>query len=604
MMRTVLCACVAFGLWGSAAQGQFSTSSPVKPIEAPTPGPITWAHIELKGDYPEGPQLPGLFGDVREGLSDALARLERAAKDDDVSGIILRINDPTLGWGKLHEFRRAIHDVRQRGKKVYAVLDSASASHYLLATNCDEIIMPESGTLLLYGMRAEVSFYKNLLDLLEVKADMLRVGAYKSGVEPYTRSEMSPQFREELEGLLDDYYRQIVDAISEGRGLDRDQVTAAIDAGPYTAAEAKQRGLIDRVAYEDEIEKLVGQEHVGLKTNIARRYGKKKLDTDFSGFAGFMKFLNLMMGTETGGSYSSKPKIAVIHAQGMIMSGRSQSGSLFGGDILGSDTLVKAIRKAKDDAQVKAIVLRVDSPGGSALASDLIWRALDQVDKPVVVSMGDVAASGGYYISAGADCIFAEPGTLTGSIGVFGGKLALKGLYEKVGITTSVVSRGKNSGLMSTLDGFNDSEREAMTKMLQDVYDRFTRKAAQGRHMALENLLKLAGGRVYTGAMAKKVGLVDRIGTLDDAVAHARQLAGLKPDDDVERMLLPKPVSPFEQLFGPLEPDAQARAQSSTEAVAGMLSPDVAEHLQAAQLLNLLAREPALTVMPFRIRVK
>jgi len=235
-----------------------------------------------------------------------------------------------------------------------------------------------------------------------------------------------------------------------------------------------------------------------------------------------------------------------------------------------------------------------------------MWRSLEKVDKPLVVSMGDVAASGGYYISMGADAIFAERGTLTGSIGVVGGKLALKGLFEKLGITTSIVSRGKNSGAMSPLDGFSKSERAAMTKLLYEIYDQFTRKAAAGRKMKYETLEKLARGRVYTGEMALKVGLVDKLGTLEDAVAHARKLAGFAPGDKVDRMVLPKAASPFEQLFGPIDPDVESKLATGSLIMQELksLSPELAEKFRMVQLINLLAKESRLTLMPFAVRVR
>ena len=235
-----------------------------------------------------------------------------------------------------------------------------------------------------------------------------------------------------------------------------------------------------------------------------------------------------------------------------------------------------------------------------------MWRALQKVSKPVVVSMGDVAASGGYYISMGANRIFAEPGTLTGSIGVVGGKFALKGLYEKIGISTTVIRRGKNSGVMSTLNEFSDSERKAMTKMLHEVYDQFTRKAAKGRNMEYAKLEKLARGRVYTGAMAVKIGLVDELGTLEDAFNHAKFLAGIKPGEKVKRMILPRPSSPFEQLFGPVDADARISGSAANGMMQWLeaLSPELAAHLKNIAIVNLLAREPRLTLMPFRITVK
>jgi protease-4 len=415
---------------------------------------------------------------------------------------------------------------------------------------------------------------------------------------------MSPEFRREMDAILDDYHRQVVDAIAEGRKLDREKVMAAIDSGPHTAKAAKELGLIDRVAYEDEAANILKGDG-GREVKVTRRYGKKQRDTDFSGFAGMMKMMNMMMGLEEPKRRTSTPKIAVIHATGAIMEGKSATDFL-SGQTLGSETFIKAVRTAGEDASVKAVVLRVDSPGGSALASDLMWRALEKLDKPVIVSMGDVAASGGYYISMGADRIFAEPGTLTGSIGVVGGKIALNGLFNKVGITTTVLSRGKNSGVMSIMEGFTDSEREAMTKMLHDIYDQFTRKAAQGRKMEHEKLEKLARGRVYTGAMALKIGLVDQLGTLDDAVAYARNAAGLKPEDKVERMILPKPVSPLEQLFGPLDPDAEVQSHQTSSLVeaARSTAPELVEQLQGALMVQLLAREGRLLLMPFRLSVK
>lgn len=583
-----------------------------KPAEAKVePQKIAYAHITIKGSYTEGPQAPDLFGSMSETLSAALARLDKAAGDDKITGVILRIDDPSIGWGKLNELRQAIAGVRKSGKKVYALVDSPGTKDYLVASACDEIVMPESGTLMMLGLRAEVSFYKNLLDMLDVKGEMLRVGEYKSAAEPFNRTEMSEPFRREMEAVLDDYYDQIKQMVGDGRGLKPDAVEAAIDAGPHTAKTAKARGLIDRVAYADEVRASLEKQHEGAEFSIVKDYGKKKLDTDFSGFSGLMKMMNLLMGVEPKRRKDDKPKLAVIYATGAIMTGKSQS-SPFIGNLLGSDTLVKTIDDVAKDETVKAIVLRVDSPGGSALASDLIWRSLENAQaagKPVVVSMGDVAASGGYYISMGADKIYAEPGTLTGSIGVVGGKLAFDGLFRKVGVTTSVISRGKNSGLLSTLHGFSESEKKAMQKLLDDVYEQFTKKAAEGRGMEYADLEKKARGRVYTGATAKKIGLVDELGTLEDAIAAAKKLAKIDPETELERQNLPKPTSPFEALFGPLEVSVNNQAAGARHAGAligavEQVSLQAAEHLRNVGLISLFAKEPRLTLMPFRITIE
>jgi len=566
----------------------------------------SFAHIELKGSYPEGAGAPGLFGDIIETLTVGLKRLDKAAKDDDLSGVILHINGPDLGWAKLNEFRQAVKRVRDSGKTVIAWMESGTTRDYLLATACDQVVLPESGMLMLLGVRAEVTFYKNLFDMIGVQPQMMAIGEYKAAGEPYMRTEMSPAFREEMEALLDDHYRQIVGMIAEGRKLDEEKVKAIIDVGLCTAADAKELGLIDHVAYEDELKAMVRGDDEEAEVKFVMSYGKKKLDTDFSGLNGMITLMNMMMGIEDQPRKSKADKIAIINAVGPIMTGSSQS-DMFGGEVMGSTTMIKAIRQARDDDTVKAIVLRIDSPGGSALASDLMWRELQLVDKPIIASMGDVAASGGYYIAMGADKILAEPGTLTGSIGVVGGKLALEKLYAKIGITTTVLQRGKNSGVMSLTTPFSESEQAAMKKLLLDIYEQFTTKAAEGRKMEVEKLRELAKGRVYTGAQAKELGLVDELGTLDDAIAAAKSAAGLGPKDRVERLMLPKSVSPFEQLLGPL--NEETRVSSSWQA--GMLSiwlkqlpTEWTGPLRDLSVMDLLSREKFLTVVPYRIDVR
>ena len=258
--------------------------------------------------------------------------------------------------------------------------------------------------------------------------------------------------------------------------------------------------------------------------------------------------------------------------------------------------IIKALREAEEDSKVAAIVLRVDSPGGSALASDLMWREITRIKakKPIVASMGDIAASGGYYISMGCTKIFAEPGTLTGSIGVVSGKLAMKGLYDKIGVSTDVISRGNNSGWMSSDEPFTTSEREVVTRLMKDCYRQFTEKAAEGRNMAVKELESLAGGRLYTGRMAKKCKLVDELGTLDDAIAAAKKMAGLKADDKVEQLILPKPRSFLEGLFG----GPMVASQVKT------LTHNLLDHFQMAETAVRLFREPVVLMAPVHIRVE
>ncbi|WP_157605459.1 signal peptide peptidase SppA [Schlesneria paludicola] len=569
-----------------------------------TPVELTVAHIEIKGQYSEGNGAGGLFSEAVETLGDALARLKKAAADDRLDAVVLHISSPHIGWAKLNELRGGIAKIRQKGRKVFAWMESADTKDYLLASACDQIILPESGMLMLPGLRAEISFYKNLFDMLAIQPEMLRVGEFKSAAEPYSRSEMSPAFREEMEAILDDYYRQIVEMVAESRKLTQDQVKTIIDTGLFSAEEAKKQGLIDHVAYEDHLSTLIKAGRPNTEIKQLKGYGKKKIDTDFSGFTGMAKMMNLLMGVEPSSFKSKNPKIAVVSAVGPIVSGVSQSG-FFGDESMGSTTMIKAIRQARDDDSVKAVILRVDSPGGSALASDLMWHELETLDgkKPLIVSMGDVAASGGYYIAMGADRIFAEPGTLTGSIGVVGGKVALEKFFAKIGITTSVVQRGKNAGVLSTTKPWTDAERDAMQKMMNDIYAQFTQKAAAGRKMDYDKLEKLARGRVYTGTQALNLGLVDELGTLDDAIAYAKKAAKLDPDSKLERLNLPKPTSPFEALFGPIDPSVKLAHGMAATWLEGLPN-DLAEQLRNLASYEILAREKVLTIMPFQLQVK
>jgi len=557
----------------------------------------TLATITLDESYPEGPGQPGVFGDLSPNLAKMIERIDKAAADDKLFGIVLHLEDASLGRGKIDELRAAVARAKKAGKKVYAELPEGSAAAYLLASACDEIVMPPVGMLSISGVRMEFMHFKNLFEKLGIHADFLQMGDYKGAAEPYTRDKMSPEFKKQMESVLDDYYAQLVETVAADRKLDPGKVKDLIDEGLFTAARAKEVGLVDRVAYGDEFrQQLAQQQHVD-SIGVVDDYGKKQLDEEeFSGFSGFMKMFELLSGTEPRGRASSSQKIAVVYAVGEINSGESKSGLT--SESMGSDTIVKALREAEKDPKVVGIVLRVDSPGGSAIASDLMWREITRIKakKPVVASMGDVAASGGYYISMGCTKIFAEPGTLTGSIGVVTGKLALKGLMDKVGVTVDAISRGKNSGWMSSEEPFSDSEKDAVTRIMKDCYRQFTEKAAQGRNLELKTLESLAGGRLYTGRMAKQCKLVDEIGTLEDAVAETKRLAGVKADDKIEWLILPKPKSFLEGLLG----GGPLLSSQAAKAVVGEVAPVIKQAMSTANLF----KEPAVLVMPYRVEVK
>jgi protease-4 len=455
----------------------------------------------------------------------------------------------------------------------------------------------------LLGLRVEMGFYKDTLEMVRVKADFLTMGEAKGAVEPFTRTSMSPENRKQYNLVLDDLYENgIVKAIIASRPARKftaEQVAKIIDEGPYTAKKAATLGLIDRITYFDAIEDMIKHDLKAGSVKLVKNYGKAKKTEDDNPLAVLAKLMSPPKKPS-----SKKPKIALIYAVGGIESGKGGEG-LFGGHSIGSTTMVEAIQQAEKDDTVKAIVLRVDSPGGSALASDLIWHELKRSKKPVVASMGDIAASGGYYISMGAHKVYAEPGTLTGSIGVLGGKIVTGGLMEWGGVKTETLARGKNSGVFSTSTMFSKSEREALTTLMQDVYDQFLDKtlenrARAGEDLSREKLLKLAGGRIWTGRLAKQHGLVDALGTLDDAIADAKQRANLPKDVEPELLILPEATSFLDRF---LEGKADSRLESALMPYVQKM-PELRGHLRSLEMLLNQRGDKVWLMLPHRISVR
>jgi len=503
------------------------------------------AHIKLSGHLEEGASDDEPM--AGKGLRDILDRIRKATKDEKVKAMYVELGSLEVGFGKVNELRKALTEFRAAGKKAFAWAEGLDNKSYLVALACDTVTLPESGGLEVIGLRAEVMFYKEGLKLLNLEADVLKMGKYKSAVEPFVADKMSDENREQIKSMMDDNFEhELMAGMIAGRPalkLTPKQAEELIDGGPYTAKKALKLGLVDSLQYQDEFEAGFAKTLGVAEVKVERSYGKPKAATK-----GLLELLSPKTRAET-----KNPKIAVIHVVGGIDTGKGGFSPLSGSTV-GSDTIIEAIREAEKNDKVKAIVLRVDSPGGSALASDLIWRELKICKKPVVASMGDVAASGGYYVTMNAKKVFAEPGTVTGSIGVFGMKLVTGGVYEKFGLKTEVVSRGKNSGAGSSLTKWSESERKALTETVEDVYDQFLSKAVAGRQangqkMTREQLEGLAGGRVWTGRQAKANGLVDELGTLDDAVAYAKKEAGVDPKQEMELLMLPKPTSFLDQLM-------------------------------------------------------
>jgi protease-4 len=567
---------------------------------APAKKTVTVAHIKLSGSMAEKvPTVDPLLGQLGETFKQKIDRIKKVRDDKDVTALLLEIDGLSVGWGKLNELSRAIASVRAAGKKVYAHVESGSRADYLIALSADEVCIPEASWLMLTGIRAEATFYKHLLAKLGIVADVIAIGDFKSAMESFTHDRLSEANKKQMTAILDDIYEnEIVGRIAAGRKLSAEKVKEIIDEAPLSARAARKAGLIDKLDYLEDYEASIKKGYDADTVKIAKDYGKKK-EEDLDIFGLYRK---LLFGPSRASS-SRNPKVAVIYASGAIMTGKSGAGFL-AGETMGSETMVKAIQEADADKTVKAIVLRVDSPGGSALASDLIWHALRKCKKPVIASMSDVAGSGGYYICMSAKKIYAEPGTITGSIGVISGKMALKGLYDMVGITTEVISRGKNSGLLSTTELFTESERKTFKALMLDTYDQFVDKALAGRvgagkKMSREELVKLAGGRIYTGRQAKANGLIDEVGTLEDAIAEAAKQGGLPEDKEPELLQLPKPKHSLEDLFG-----SMFGAQAGVDVRLLRQVPGLVEALKGVDALIGLGKEPVWAIAPFRLEIK
>jgi len=448
----------------------------------------------------------------RLGLLEVLEILEVAATDPRVDGVLVCIESGPDGFGKAQSLRRALATLVARGVPVVVYAEVLEAESLLLASAATRIYLPETGRVFLVGLRADAFYLRGLLEHLEVRPEVVRIGSHKTAGESLVRDAMSPEQREQLEALLDDQFDALVGAIAEGRGLSETQVRELIDRGPFTAPAAVERGLVDACLYPDELEERLrtlaptpvdgGPRRVQLVD--ARVYHALRMDRRLEPLT------------------SDPPRIAYVVASGAIRRGDAGRG-------IGSDALAGILEGLRRDAGVRGVVLRVDSPGGDALASDLLWRSLSRVreEKPLVASMGEVAASGGYYMASAADVVLAESCTVTGSIGVVGGKLDLQGLYQRLGIGREAVERGARAGLLSEARGFTEDERGALRAEMGELYRAFLDRVARGRGLTLAAVERVAGGRVWSGVRAETHGLVDALGGPLEALARVSQLAGL-----------------------------------------------------------------------------
>jgi protease-4 len=491
-----------------------------------------WVVVRIHAAMGEGPP-PIVAREPMLGLLEALEVLESAADDPRVAGVLLRIVGAPSGWSRVHSLRRAVSRVREAGKPVAAYAETLDAAGFLLATAATKVWLPEAGSLFLVGLRAESYFFRGLLEHLGVRPEVVRAGDYKSAAERFTRDRMSPEGREQVEALVDDLFSELVDGIATGRGLDADHVKALIDRGPFPARTAAELRLIDACIYPDEVEDQLAllcgepddraddETEPSASPSAAQRPKVRLFDA--------IVYRNLRLSARAFiPMRTSLARIAYVVASGTI--GRGTEGR---GIVSGSMSKMFESLRERDD--IRGVVLRIDSPGGDAIASDLLWRAASRVAevKPVVASMGDVAASGGYFLAAAAHRVFAEAGTVTGSIGVIGGKLNLEGLYERLGVSTDAVERGARAGLLAGDRNFTPDERAAVRQEISGMYEIFIDRVAIGRGLSREAVDRVARGRVWSGAAARSHGLVDEIGGPLDALRSVCTSAGLDSDDPI-----------------------------------------------------------------------
>lgn len=510
--------------------------------------------------------------------------LRKAKVDRRVGGVFLKLTGfSSPYWGKVQELRDALNDFRTSGKPVYAFLHYGGDRDYYLASAADKVYMLPSTTLDLAGVATYQIFLRGFFDKIGVYPDIHHVGEYKTAANQMTERGYTPEHREMDAALNRDLYQQIVAGVASGRHRPDSEVRTLIEDGPFLPEQARAVGLIDSVGYED-------QALQALKDATGTSSARTIEGPDYSRVS--LSSLGLNRG----------PRIGIIYAAGAIVDGKSGYDALNGATV-GSETLIDAIRDAAADKSLRALVVRIDSPGGSVSASDAIWRELKlarsaRPDRPIIASMSDLAASGGYYIATPAEAIVAQPATLTGSIGIFGGKYVTGGVYEKLGANVDAESIGRYSQINSPIRPYNADEVRKVEQQLRVFYDDFLEKVAESRGRTMEEINRLAQGRVWTGQQAKSNGLVDEIGGLDRAVAVAKTRAKIDAATEVELVTYPTPKTFYEMV-----------SESMSGEIGGTLVENwMRNNLSAAELeilratrgpLSLYRQGEALALMPF-----
>ncbi len=531
--------------------------------------PYAILKLDLTGHVPEEPIEQRLFALPQRSPGDhfSLTTLLRWARDDpQLRAVLVRCGELRAGWAKIQELRRGLVGLRDAGKFVCVCLTQAGMPEYLLASAAQQIVLAPVGTLDIAGLSTEVTFVAGTLRKLGIEAELVQMGKYKSAAETFTRSDMSEAHREMVESLVHDLYEQIVEAVAGGRRMEPAQVRALLDAGPFVAREAERARLVDALLYEDQAEERLRARYANAAVIEHRDYFPRRRRS--------VRRAVLRTGRGT---------VGVLHVTGTVKMGESIPGP-DGASACGLTALTRDLKALRERTDINAIVLRVSSPGGSGLASDLMWHevARTRERKPVVVSCGDVAASGGYYLGVAGKPVIAEGATITGFIGVLAGKAQLRGLYDRVGVTKEVITRGRHAALYSNYVPLGEEERQRLKAEAEYFYAEFIDRVAAGRQLSHEQVEAVAQGRVWTGRQACARGLVDHLGGLERALEEAKVLAGLAPSDLVAVERYPKPRRLWKLSFN--------------------LSPRTTPLTVLAPWLQFLGAQRVWAIMPFHFR--
>lgn len=535
--------------------------------------------LKLSGEIPEKPAveipIPMLQDDAPLTVENLWSLLKGAAADSRIKAIVFEPQGVTPGWAKMQEIHADLEAFRKSGKPIYAYLKSPGTREYYLATAATKIYMSPVDTLNVKGIGLELMYFKNTLDKLGVQVDVQHAGKYKDYGDMYTKTSMSAETKEVMNSVIDDVFGDLVATIARGRGKDAAAVRAIIDDGPFLSKQAKEKGLVDALKYEDEM-------LADVKTSLHQTELKKVSAKEFSSLP--------------DASAISSDRIAFVVAEGAITRGSADSS---GGDGLESEAFNKTLEHVKEDAGIKAVIVRIDSPGGEVTASDDMWRAMNELSKkkPVVISMSDAAASGGYYMAMCGAPIVAYPATETGSIGVVFGKPNLHGLYDKLGITKDSVSRGRFALIDSDYRSLDEAGREKLRQGIDADYEDFVGKVAASRHRKPEEIDPLAQGRVWMGDQAKANGLVDELGGIDKALQMAKQKAKLASGAKVHLVVYPGKRSLIDLLF-------KSAGESEADALMSRMAPEPLKAAWRDDRLRVFIHGGMLRMMPFAMEFK